>query len=138
MTVTITCPECGSAISVCPSIDINKLECNICHCKVSVKFNEDHLVGILNTCVYCHGKVFYSQKDFNRKIGVILFIIAAVLSIWTYGISFIVLYLADLFLFKFLPDIAICYKCHTIFRDANNINEIKPFNHQVNDSITYS
>lgn len=138
MTVTLTCKECGSAISIYPDKEVTKAKCQICETETDVKFNEDHEHGTLKDCPSCERKDFYSQPDFNRKIGVILFVIAAILSIWTYGISFIVLYLFDLLLFKRLGKIAICYKCQTVFRKVQNIKDIPGFDHEMNDRIIYA
>lgn len=138
MEVTLTCDECGSAIHVHPSTSAEFAECGICQSKKEVHFNGDHEAGVLKDCPCCARKDFYRQKDFNRKIGVILFIIAAILAIWTYGISLIVLYLFDLLLFRKLGDIAVCYKCQTIFRKVRNIEEIHGFDHEMNDRIVYA
>ena len=138
MEVTLTCSECGSAIHIYPSIDAKEAQCGVCQTFNPVKFNADHDQGVLKDCPSCERKDFYKQKDFNRKIGVILFIIAAILSIWTYGISLIVLYLFDLLLFRRLGDIAICYKCQTVFRGVQNLADIQGFDHEMNDRIIYA
>lgn len=138
MEVTFTCPECGSAISVHPDQSATVAECKICQHKLPVKFDQNHADNNLVDCPCCGRKDFYKQKDFNRKIGVILFVIAAILSIWTYGISFIVLYLFDLILFRKLGEIAICYKCQTVFRKVANIAQIPGFDHEMNDRIIYA
>lgn len=138
MTVTLTCAECGSAINVYPSLAAEMAECDICKKQTPVCFDSGHMKGLLNNCPHCKRKDFYRQKDFNRKIGVLLFVLAAILSIWTYGLSLIVLWLLDLFLFRKLPNVAICYKCNSVFRSVKNIGDIKPFNHEMNDRITYA
>jgi hypothetical protein len=138
MEVTITCSECGSGIHVLPSESANVAKCDVCQHETALKFQPEHSEGNLKDCPVCERKDFYSQKDFNRKIGVGLFVIAAILSIWTYGISFIVLYVFDLILFKYLGKIAICYNCQTIFRKVENIEQIHGFNHEMNDRIVYS
>jgi hypothetical protein len=112
-----------------------------------VKFDHHHEQGILKDCPGCERKDFYSQKDFNRKLGVILFVLAALIStvmLW-YGLNplwylstFIVLYALDFVLFRRLNLIAICYKCQTVFRNVKNIEEIPGFNHEMNDRIIYS
>jgi uncharacterized C2H2 Zn-finger protein len=137
MTVTLTCPECGSGIHVYPSLEAKKAGCTVCHHEVDVHFNEDHINSIMKDCPSCQRKDFYTQKDFNRKIGVILFVIAAILSIWTYGLSLVALWLVDLFLFKRLPPIVICYKCSAIFRGTKNYAEIHGFDHEMHDRIVY-
>lgn len=138
MTVTLTCDHCGSAIDILPSIEATHAKCAICSHEQSVHFDHNHMQGILKDCPKCNRKDFYKQKDFNRKIGVILFVIAAILSLYTYGISLIVLYIFDLLLFKKLKMIAICYKCQTIFRNVCNIKEIEGFDHEMNDRIIYA
>lgn len=138
MSVTFTCDECGSAIDVYPNKEAKSVQCDVCQHEMKTHFTEDHENGIVTDCPCCLRKDFYKQKDFNRKIGVGLFVIAAILSIWTYGISFIVLYVFDFFLFKKLGEIVICYKCNTIFRKVANIADIYPFNHEMNDRIVYS
>lgn len=138
MNMTLTCENCGSGVHLTPGTDIKTAECKICNHTQPVKFNETHVKAELTDCPCCSRKDFYKQKDFNRKIGVALFVIAAVLSIWTYGISFIVLYMMDLLLYRKLPEIAICYKCNSIFRGVSNILDIHGFNHEMNDRIVYA
>jgi hypothetical protein len=138
MTVQMTCPECESSIEVYPDKNAEKAQCDVCNHVVNVKFDDNHEQSVLKDCPCCGRKDFYQQKDFNRKIGVTLFIIASIASIWTYGVSFIVLYAADFFLFKKLRYVAVCYKCNTIFRGAKNINEIYGYDHEMNDRIIYA
>lgn len=138
MKVQITCSACGSSIEVKPSVQANTAQCQVCHHETEVFFNSEHEDSLLHDCPVCKRKDFYQQKDFNRKIGVVLFVIAAILVPWTYGLSLVVLYLMDVFLFKKIGNIASCYKCNTIFRDVKNLPEISPFDHEMNDRIVYS
>ncbi len=138
MEIQITCPACQSSVEVIPSHVAKKVECDICKHVIDVNFSQVHEVGVLTECPVCTRMDFYKQKDFNRKIGVLLFVIAAILSIWTYGLSLVVLYLLDLFLFRKLPMVAICYKCQTNFRKVMNIADIRDYDHEMNDRIVYS
>jgi len=138
MNVQVTCPNCKSSIELVPDQNAHKVECDICQHVVDLKFTQNHLESVLKECPVCERQDFYQQKDFNRKIGVALFIIAAILSIWTYGMSLVALYLVDLFLFRKLSTVAICYKCQTNFRQIANMSEIRPFDHEMNDRIIYS
>lgn len=138
MEVQITCNQCGSSIDVLPDHSASKVNCDICQNVQEVKFLAEHEKGILKECPVCSRMDFYQQKDFNRKIGVFLFIVAAILSIWTYGLSLVALYLVDLLLFRKLSLVAICYKCRTNFRKVKNIEEIRDFDHEMNDRIVYS
>lgn len=138
MSVQITCKECGSSIEVEPHQLSKKADCGVCAHVTEVAFTEAHEKGILKECPVCTRMDFYKQKDFNRKIGVMLFVIAAIASIWTYGLSLVALYLVDLFLFRKLSQVVICYKCTTNFRNVVNIDEIHDYDHEMNDRIVYS
>lgn len=147
MTVHFTCKNCGSGIHVYPDISASRVKCEVCEHEQAVQFDQNHLDGILKDCPGCGRKDFYSQKDFNRKLGVIIFVVAAMIStimLW-YGLgpewylsTFVVLYAVDFFLFRRLNQIAICYKCDSIFRDVKNSAEIAGFNHEMHDRIVYS
>lgn len=138
MEVQVTCSQCGSSIEVVPDVHAHKINCDVCGYVQDIKFTTDHEAGVLKECPVCSRMDFYKQKDFNRKIGVILFVVAAILSIWTYGLSLVVLYLFDLFLFRKLSMVAICYKCRTNFRKVMNIGDLRDFDHEMNDRIVYS
>ena len=137
MEVTLTCPECGSAVSVYPSSQASSALCQICRHEVPVIFSHRHEEGFLDECPACGRKDFYRQKDFNRKLGVGLFVIAAVLSIWTYGLSLVALWLLDLFLFRRLGSVVVCYNCNGIFRKILDENKISEFDHEIHDRIVY-
>jgi hypothetical protein len=147
MTAHFTCKNCGSGIHVYPSLDAGLVKCEVCQEEQVVHFNSSHVEGVVADCPSCERKDFYSQKDFNRKLGVIFFVTAALIStvmLWRgmgpqwYLSTFIVLYAVDFFLFRKLNQIAICYKCNTIFRNVKNIAEIAAFDHEMNDRIVYS
>jgi len=138
MEVQITCTKCGSSVDVHPDLNALKINCEICQHVQEVSFEQQHVEGTLTECPVCTRQDFYKQKDFNRKIGVALFVIAAILSIYTYGLSLVALYLVDLFLFKKLALVAICYKCKTNFRKVSNMSEIRDYDHEMNDRIVYS
>ena len=147
MTVQFTCKNCGSGIHVYPDVHSTLIKCDVCSHEEAVHFDQNQVDGILKDCPGCQRKDFYSQKDFNRKLGVIIFVIAAIIStimLWVglgpqwYLSTFIVLYAMDFFLFRRLNLIGICYKCNAIFRDVKNISEIPGFNHEMNDRIVYS
>lgn len=90
--------------------------------------------NVVERCVLCDCKV-YVQKDFNRALGVTIFAIGAVLFLWFAWknrlvegtLVWAVFVLADSLLYKFLPNVTICYKCHAQYRDfAPNVDN-QPF-----------
>ena len=121
-----------------PSLNASAAQCDVCSHVTPLHFQAAHIDAQLEDCPVCERKDFYRQKDFNRKIGAILFVIAACLVPWTYGLSLLALYLLDVFLFRRLSMIAICYKCKTIFRQVANMEQIRDYDHEMNDRIVYS
>ena len=146
MEITLTCSNCSSGISFTPMCDITEVCCQICEHKEQVRLEEEHLNGVLKRCPSCERQDFYKQKDFNRKIGVILFIIAALGVLWLATTSFapyavlpfLILYIFDFILFRKLGLVVICYKCDAVFREVANIGKIRDFDHEMNDRIIYS
>jgi hypothetical protein len=138
MEVQITCSSCGSSIEVHPDRLAQKVDCAVCKHVTELHFTPVHEEGRLESCPVCERQDFYKQKDFNRKIGVVLFVIAAIASIWTYGLSLVALYVVDLVLFKRLGVVCICYKCNTNFRKVKNAEQIRDFDHEMNDRIIYA
>jgi hypothetical protein len=78
----------------------------------------------VDRCAICDCNKVYVQKDFNRTLGVSIFVAGALLFllcawknrlvegtlIWA---AFVV---ADALLYKRLPDVTICYKCNSQYR----------------------
>ena len=70
----------------------------------------------LPRCLRCGLDRLYTQKDFNRKIGLWIFVVAAILSVPTWGVSLLVATIVDRILFYMLGDVTICYACNTQHR----------------------
>lgn len=72
----------------------------------------------LESCALCGCRHLYRQRDFNRALGCSLVLIGAALVPWTYGLSLLILALADLILYYRLQESVVCYRCDTVYRDA--------------------
>ncbi len=108
------CPGCGKAIQL----------------QISKKMRENNVV---DKCVLCGLEKLYVQKDFNRTLGISIFLGAAIVSLIFYGYNqvitaFLVLAgaaAADYLLYVSLPEVTICYRCHSQYRgvSSNPANE---------------
>ncbi len=65
----------------------------------------------VDRCLRCGLDRLYVQKDFNRKLGLGVFAVAALLSVPTWGLSLLVATLVDCGLYYLLGDVSICYRC---------------------------
>jgi hypothetical protein len=87
----------------------------------------------VSKCAICGCRDLFLQKDFNRKVGITIVIIGAILAPFTKLISLFVCALIDLILYRVLPMITVCYRCHAIYRGfPNNLNH-EGFNLGIND-----
>lgn len=113
------CPACEKP-SERELDDAERLVCP--HCEFSQPLAEGatddagELADPLPCCVVCGYDRLYTQKDFNRKVGLAVVVVGAVLSPWTYGLSLLACMGLDYGLYRFVPEITVCYGCHTIHR----------------------
>lgn len=70
----------------------------------------------LEVCLACGSDKLYSQKDFNRRLGLAIVIVGAALSPWTYGLSLVACMALDYGLYRFVPEVTVCYACDGIHR----------------------
>ena len=89
----------------------------------------------LPSCLRCGLDRLYRQKDFNRKIGLWIFIVAAILSVPTWGVSLLVATIVDRILFYLLGDVTICYGCNTQHRGFTDNADHGEFDLHVAESV---
>jgi len=70
----------------------------------------------VDTCLACGSNKLFTQKDFNRKLGLVIVVVGAVFSPWTYGLSLVACMAFDYGLYHFVPEITVCYACDAIYR----------------------
>lgn len=89
----------------------------------------------LQRCLRCGEERLYVQKDFNRKLGLWVFVIAALLSVPTWGLSLLVATLVDLGLYVVLGDVTLCYACGTQHRGFPANRAHGPFDLHVAEAV---
>ena len=72
--------------------------------------------GLLSHCAHCRLDRLYVQKDFSKKAGLWVFIVAGLLSVPTWGLSLLAATLIDLVLYSSLGDATLCYGCGAVHR----------------------
>jgi len=101
-------------------IDDQKLACPNCNHHQPMAGDGFDESGVLKdpieVCLACGSNRMYSQKDFNRKLGVAIVIVGAAFSPWTYGMSLVACMGLDYGLYYFVPEVTVCYACDGIHR----------------------
>jgi hypothetical protein len=90
---------------------------------------------LLSRCLRCGLDRLYVQKDFNKKAGLWVFIVAAALSIPTWGLSLVAATLIDLALYYVLGDATLCYGCGTVHRGFRRNPQHGPFDIHVQEAV---
>ena len=125
MEIQYRCPGCDAVVEAESWETAAELACGRCGERIRIAANigvgegppEAALVtGRLVRCPVCGGREFYAQRDFNRRLGLGLVVVGAILAWPTKGVSLLAVVLLDLALYFLLPRIVICYRCEAVFR----------------------
>lgn len=115
--VNFRCKGCGRGLWLRPAGAAADVECPLCR--------QPHRVdpvtavdadGRLARCAVCGCDRMYRQRDFNRRLGLVVVVVAAAFSVATRGLSLLVAAAIDLALYFALPEIVLCYHCEAIHR----------------------
>jgi len=126
--VRFSCRQCGGELMR----EVPGQESSSCeHCQVPVTLRPDFLdeQGRVRRCPACGLKVLYRQRDFNRTVGCLVVLIAAVLAPFTYYISLGIAALIDAVLYTLTREVLICYRytCRAQVRGIPPGPWVKPF-----------
>ncbi len=91
----------------------------------------------MDVCPLCGCRHLYPQRDFNRALGCTLVAIGAALVPWTFGLSLLAFGLVDLWLYRRLQEVVVCYRCDTVYRDARPLPRQTEFDLLKHDVLKY-
>jgi hypothetical protein len=133
--ISLLCPHCNGELEF-DDLSQDESPCPLCHEKIHLHITErmrrDNMV---DRCAVCDCHTVYVQKDFNRTLGVSIFLAGAVLFLlcaWKNRLVegtlvWAAFAVADALLYKFLPDVTICYKCYAQYRQVTPNPDNQPF-----------
>ena len=112
---TLRCPHCGAGAWTVPEPGRAFERCAICGCDR-----------------------FFRQKDFNKVLGLLVVIVAAVFVPATYGLSMAAAFLVDWALYARTPELVRCYRCKSEYRNFPIPDRIKLYDHYTAEMIQVS
>jgi hypothetical protein len=68
----------------------------------------------LQGCLACGHPELYTRRDFPRRLGLAIVILAAVLAPFTYYLSLLAAALVDALLYRFGRTVVVCYCCEAV------------------------
>jgi DNA-directed RNA polymerase subunit RPC12/RpoP len=129
--IEFRCAECGRRNEL--ELEQNsRVTCQHCRKEYGEVSSFSSEQGV-SRCAICGCRDLFIQKDFNRKVGLTIVVIGAILAPFTKLISLFVCALIDLILYRILPMITICYRCHAIYRGFPGNSSHEGFNLGIND-----
>lgn len=133
MRVSGGCPSCQQPVRAEITSAADRLQCNACQWSRPV-VAEDIADNRPRRCLMCGCNDLWRQKDFPQKVGVAMVgvgILCSTIAYYNYwykaAIAVLVGFaLIDLFLFWFMPDVLVCYRCGAAHRGTNLQDESHP------------
>ena len=142
MIISTRCGNCQSTLDYDPRHLNGPLQCGSCQAPIqpepSPSILQDNRVDV---CPQCGTRAFYVQRDFNQRLGVAIMVAFAVVGLifvamdrpLYFYLSLAAGALIDLALYRLLPEITVCYKCKSAFREAARNPAHEPFDLHIAD-----
>jgi hypothetical protein len=93
--------------------------------------------AIIDRCAACGHEQLYFQKDFNRRTGIALVVVGAILVPWTYYLSLLAATILDYIVWRIVKDVIVCYECQAVHRGYPANPALKPFDLVIHDRHVY-
>lgn len=127
--VNFACATCGNGLLLPLDGGNHSLRC--ARCQSDVRLTDSSPEEPRRTCAACGSTTLFVQRDFNRKLGIAIVLIAALFAVRTWGLSLVAAALIDLALYRLLPRITVCYACDAIHRGGRPNPAHRAFDHEV-------
>lgn len=92
---------------------------------------------LIESCAACGHDQLYFQKDFNRRTGIALVVVGAVLAPFTYFISLAAVTILDYVIWRIVKNVIVCYQCQAVHRGYPQSPAIQPFDLVIHDRHVY-
>ena len=93
--------------------------------------------GGLGGCLACGHSELYTQRDFPRPLGIAIVIAAAIAAPATHYVSLFVAGLLDALLYRFAPDVVVCYVCRARHRGFSPRPRHPAFDREIDERLRY-
>lgn len=129
MNVEFLCPHCRTE-NKSETLPAEDFVCKKCKLAVPLLLSEASRDSErIESCAVCGNQGFYLQKDFNPRLGILIFAIGVIFSYHTMFISLFIATLIDFALYYMLQTVTVCYQCRAIYRGFKENPEHRGFDH---------
>ena len=136
--LSFACPGCGSPVEGRLDAQTASMTCGTCGRETELPERAALLsASPLAPCTVCGSEDLYHQRDFNRKIGLLIVAIGCVLGPFTMWISVVVAILIDAALYLMIPTMTICYACNAQYRGHPKDRKAPEFDIAIHDAYKF-
>lgn len=93
--------------------------------------------GGLRGCVACDHPELYTQRAFNRPLGIAIIVVAALLAPSTWYLSLAAAALIDALLYRFAPRLVLCYVCSSRHRGFTEEPKHPGFDREIHERLKF-
>ncbi|MFQ5601342.1 MAG: hypothetical protein ACE5G2_12425 [Candidatus Krumholzibacteriia bacterium] len=130
--VNFACSTCGNGLVLPLAKPDARAVCKRCGGEARLA-HAPEATDPITCCAACGSEALFVQRDFNRKLGLAIVVVAALFVVRTWGLSLLLAALADWTLYRTLPRITVCYACEAIHRGIPVNPTHGPFDHEIED-----
>lgn len=111
--------------------------CPVCRAEKRLRRERIAENGGLLGCLACGHPELHTRKPFPVAIGLAVVVLAAVLAPFTRYLSLLVAAAIDLLLYRWLPDVVVCYVCHAEHRGFPPEPRHPRFDREIHERLRY-
>ncbi len=120
-------PNCVAIVEYEPlESSPESIDCPRCHQKHPLKVTESITQnGVVDVCAVCGGRELFIRKDFPQFVGLMVVIVAGIMSIYFFRTNFLLAYAVlagavavDLLLYFVIGKLTSCYSCRAEYRNS--------------------
>lgn len=140
MNVTFSCSRCEKTSRCEVSDDARELACDHCGERVQIPLGSV-TSGAVSRCIVCPSDELFVRKDFSQRVGVWIILLGFLLSSIAYAQRHAVIALSilgvtaliDAVLYWFTGNVLTCYRCHSEYRDVQQMETHPRFDLEVHE-----
>jgi hypothetical protein len=135
--IALACPACGLPVEGPLGPETREIACPVCGTVAPLPEAGEAAKGPLRVCCVCGSHDLYAQRDFNRRLGLVLAGVGLVLGPFTSWISVGVAVVLDAALYLVVPDVSICYACNAQVRGVGKADRPPGFDIAIHDAYKF-
>jgi Zn ribbon nucleic-acid-binding protein len=134
-----SCPGApGLEVSADTRADLARdLRCPACQAERKLHLDRVTAEGGLIGCLACGHPELYTRKSFPPAAGILVVVAAAALAPFTHYVSLATAALVDLALFRWVPDVVVCYVCRAEHRGFTSQPRHPRFDREIEERLLY-